>query len=167
MLRAQPYPHTYSAAARGGPSGPVPLTSAGLPELASAPAAQFGGPGTSWSPETLLVAAIADCYVMTFRAVSAAALFGWLKLECRVDGVLDSVKRKPCFTRLHTVATLTVAPGADVAKARRLLKRTDAACLVANSLRGERTFEAQVVAAPPAATGLEQELTRAERSPSG
>ncbi len=166
-MRAQPYPHTYSVAARGGPSGLVPLASPGLPELASAPAAQFGGPGTSWSPETLLVAAIADCYVMTFRAVSAAALFGWLELECRVDGVLESVTRTPCFTRLRTVATLTVAPGADVAKARRLLRKTDAACLVANSLRGERSFEAHVIAGPPTAAGAEGEPTRAERSPLG
>jgi organic hydroperoxide reductase OsmC/OhrA len=138
-----------------------------LPELASAPAPQFGGPGALWSPETLLVAAIADCYVMTFRAVSGAALFGWLKLECRVDGMLESVKRAPCFTRLHTLATLTVAAGADVAKARRLLKKTDAACLVANSLRGERTFEAHVIAAPSAAAGARSELTPAERSPIG
>lgn len=165
-MRAQPYPHTYSAAARGGPSGLVPLTSPGLPELASTPAPQFGGPGTLWSPETLLVGAMADCYVMTFRAVSGAALFGWLKLECRVDGVLESVKRIPCFTRLRTVATLTVAPGADVAKARRLLKKADAACLVANSLRGERTFEAQVIAAAPAA-GTGSVVTPAERSPIG
>ncbi|HEV2227456.1 MAG TPA: OsmC family protein [Steroidobacteraceae bacterium] len=166
-MRAQPYPHTYSVAARGGPSGLVPLSSPGLPELASAPAREFGGPGTHWSPETLLVAAIADCYVMTFRAVSAAALFGWLKLECRVDGVLERVKRAPCFTRLRTVATLTVAPGADVAKARRLLRKTDAACLVANSLRGERMLEAHVIAAASSAAGAGNELSPAERSPIG
>ncbi len=164
-MRAQPYPHTYSVAARGGLSGLVPLTSPGLPELASAPAPQFGGPGTFWSPETLLVAAIANCYVMTFRAVSGAALFGWLKLECRVDGVLEPVKRVPCFTRFRTVATLTVAPGADAAKARRLLKKTDAVCLVANALRAERTFEAHVIAAPASAVGAGSGFTPAERSP--
>ena len=162
-MRAQPYPHTYSAAAGGGPAGPVPLTSPGLPELASAPAREFGGPGTLWSPETLLIAGIADCYVMTFRAVSGAALFGWLKLECQVDGVLERVKRTPCFTRFRTVATLTVAPGADVAKARRLLRKTDAACLVANSLRGERTFEAHVIAAASSAAGAGSELSPAAR----
>jgi len=161
-VRAQPYPHSYSVAARGGPSGLVPLNSPGLPELASAPAPQFGGPGTLWSPETLLVGAIANCYVMTFRAVSGAALFGWLGLECRVDAVLESVKRTPGFTRFRTVATLTVAPGADLAKARRLLNKADAACLVANSLRGERTFEAHVVAAASAA-GAGSGLSRAEQ----
>ncbi len=102
---------------------------------------------------------------MTFRAVSGAALFGWLKLECRVDGVLEPVKRVPCFTRFRTVATLTVAPGADAAKARRLLKKTDAVCLVANALRAERTFEAHVIAAPASAVGAGSGFTPAERSP--
>ena len=104
---------------------------------------------------------------MTFRAVSGAALFGWLKLECQVDGVLEPVKRVPCFTNFRTVATLTVPPGADAAKARRLLKKADATCLVANALRGERTFEAHVITAPASAVGTGSSLTPAERSPIG
>lgn len=143
----QPYPHTYVAAASGGPAGPVPVTSPGLPDLATAPAPQFGGPGDLWSPEALLTAAIANCFILTFRAVSGAALFGWLKLECQVDGILERVERVPRFSSFRTLATLTVAPGADAAKAKRLLKKTDQVCLIANSLRGERTLEARVIAA--------------------
>jgi organic hydroperoxide reductase OsmC/OhrA len=32
---------------------------------------QLGGPGGQWSPETLLVAAAAECFILTFRAVAA------------------------------------------------------------------------------------------------
>ena len=99
-----------------------------------------------WSPETLLTAAIANCYLLTFRAVSGAALFGWLRLECRVEGVLEPVDRRPRFSRFETLATLTVAAGADAAKAKRLLKKADRDCLIANSLRGPRTFACRVVA---------------------
>jgi organic hydroperoxide reductase OsmC/OhrA len=157
----QPYPHAYRAAARAGPSGLVPVTSPGLPALSTAPAPQFGGPGTLWSPEALLTAAVANCFVLTFRAVSAAALFGWLELDCQVEGMLARVDRIPQFTKLATLATLTVAPGADAAKAKRLLKKADRACLIANSLRAERTLEARVVSASAG------HLSRAAGPPAG
>ncbi len=151
----QPYPHTYTAAASGGLTGEVPVTSPGLPEISSAPAPQFDGDGRHWSPETLLTAAVANCFILTFRAVSAAALFGWLKLECRVEGVVDRVERVPQFIGLKTSATLAVARGADTAKARQLLKRADQICLIANSLRGARSLEVQVVEIPAGAVSPE------------
>ncbi len=121
------------------------VSAPGVAEFTSAPALQFGGPGTLWSPEALLTASIADCFIMTFRAVSAAALFGWIKLECRVDGVLSRLERQARFTDFALHATLTIAPGADRSKARRLLKRAERACLIANSLTGRHTLDARVL----------------------
>jgi organic hydroperoxide reductase OsmC/OhrA len=140
-----PYPHTYSARAEGARSGLTRLSSNGLPVLASAPAPQFGGPGDLWSPETLLVCAIADCYILTFRAVSAAALFGWIRLECRTEGTLQELERRPQFTDFRLDATLTVPQGADASKAKRLLQQTERACLLINSLKGRHVLEALVV----------------------
>lgn len=140
-----PFPHTYTATASGAQTGAVRVSSTGLPTLTSAPATQFGGPGTQWSPESLLAAAAADCFILTFRAVSAAGMFGWLTLECRVEGVLERVDRQPQFTDFSLHATLTVAPGADQSKARRLLERTGDACLIVNSLKGRHTLQIQVL----------------------
>ena len=42
-----PYPHVYTATAGGRPEGAVALTSPGLPEIATAPPPEFGGPGAS------------------------------------------------------------------------------------------------------------------------
>jgi len=142
----EPFPHVYAASADARPAGEVAVNSPGLATIAAGPAAQFGGSGVHWSPETLLPAAIANCFVLTFRAVSAAALFGWLQLECRVEGVVDRVERRPCFARFHILAILTIAPGADAAKARRLLAKADRDCLIANSLAGAREFRSQVLA---------------------
>lgn len=140
-----PYPHTYIASASGGSSGAVSVASAGLPTLTTAPAHQFGGPGDIWSPETLLAAAIADCYIFTFRAVSGAALFGWLRIECRVEGILSRLDRRVQFTDFTLLATLTIAPGADRSKATRLLKQAERACLIINSLKGRHTLDARVL----------------------
>jgi organic hydroperoxide reductase OsmC/OhrA len=138
------YPHTYSVNAEGSTTGAVPVVSQGLPAIETAPPPEFDGPGGVWSPETLLVAAIANCFILTFRGVSRAAQFEWVKLEAHVDGTLERISGVTQFTRYNTRATLTVRPLTDHAKARELLERAEKVCLVANSLRGERTLEVQL-----------------------
>ena len=140
-----PYPHVYQSSAAGGATGSVAVTSPSLPLITSTSPPQFDGPEGNWSPETLLCAAAADCFLLTFRAVSRAAHFEWANLECRVEGTLDRVERQARFTRFVTFATLTVAPGADLAKARSLLERAEQVCLIANSLSGERAVQIELV----------------------
>jgi organic hydroperoxide reductase OsmC/OhrA len=145
------YPHTYSVSAQGSAIGAVPVVSQGLPAIETAPPPEFDGPGGVWSPETLLVAAIANCFILTFRGVSRAAHFTWEKLEAHVDGTLERVSGSTQFTRYTTRAILTVKAGTDHAKARELLERAEKICLVANSLRGERMLEVQLREASEAA----------------
>lgn len=139
------FPHHYPASARGGALGDVTLSSPGLPDLLSDGPREFGGSGERWSPETMLSAAVADCFILTFRAVARAARFEWQGLECETEGTLERVEGVTAFTRYVTRATLTVAPGADAAKARELLERSEKACLIANSLRGERSLTISIV----------------------
>ena len=103
-----PYPHVYTAAAGGRPEGAVALTSPGLSEIATAPPPEFGGPGGVWSPETLLCASLADCFVLSFRAIARASGFEWSTLECRVEGVLERVAGVTRFTKYTTYARLEV-----------------------------------------------------------
>jgi organic hydroperoxide reductase OsmC/OhrA len=140
----KPYPHSYNVTAEGSASGAVSVASAGLPAMATAPPPEFDGPGGVWSPETLLIAAVADCFILTFRGVSRAARFEWVALEAHVDGTLERISGVTQFVRYITRATLTVQSNADHAKARGLLERAEKLCLVANSLRGERALEVQV-----------------------
>ena len=142
-----PYPHTYVASAVAENAGLVAVTSPRLPNLETAAPPEFDGPGGVWSPETLLCASLADCFILTFRAVSYAARFEWLHLECRVEGVLERIERNSQFTRYTTFAKLAVPAGTDIGKARELLERAEHGCLIANSVRGARTLEAEVVAA--------------------
>jgi organic hydroperoxide reductase OsmC/OhrA len=140
-----PYPHHYTVTTLAGGTGDVPLSAVGLPPLSTAPPAEFGGPGDAWSPETLFVGAVADCFVLTFRAVARAAGYSWQQLECKVEGTLDRSEGVTRFTHYRTDATLTVAPGDDHAKAEALLERAERACLIANSLNGTRELRATVV----------------------
>lgn len=140
-----PYPHRYTVTASGSPGGSVAVSSARLPDIPTAPPAEFDGPGDVWSPETLLCASVADCFILTFRAIARASKLEWSDLSCRVEGVLERVEGVSQFTRYTTYATLTIAPAADASRARTLLEKAEHGCLVANSLKGERILETQIV----------------------
>jgi organic hydroperoxide reductase OsmC/OhrA len=139
-----PYPHTYVVTATAAASGAVAVSSPRLPKLDTAPPAEFDGPGDLWSPETLLCAAVADCLILTFRAVARASKFEWLELSCRTEAVLERVEGVSRFTRYTSYATLKLPPGADAAKAKLLLEKSEHSCLVANSLLGERVLLTEI-----------------------
>jgi organic hydroperoxide reductase OsmC/OhrA len=141
----KPYPHHYTASATSGAIGNVMISAADLPPIETAAPPEFDGPGGIWSPESLLCAAVAGCFILTFRAIARAAHFNWIDLDCRVEGVLEHIGDGTQFTSFATAARLTIPPGADQAKARLLLGRAEHGCLIANSLRGERTLSIEVV----------------------
>jgi organic hydroperoxide reductase OsmC/OhrA len=140
----EPHPHRYDVHARAGAEGSVLVESRGLPTLRTAPPTQYGGPGDQWSPETLLVAAAADCFVLTFRAIAAASKFGWQRVDCDAEGVLDRRDGAVRFTELHLRARLILPPGGDVERAKRLLEKAEAGCLVTKSLALEPTLTVEV-----------------------
>ena len=71
----QQLPHSYVVSASAEAESNVTLSSDGLESVTSAPPEAFGGPGDLWSPETLLVAAVADCFILSFRAIARASAF--------------------------------------------------------------------------------------------
>jgi organic hydroperoxide reductase OsmC/OhrA len=140
-----PYPHHYSVQAASEPTGDVRISAAGLPTLETAPPAEFDGPGDRWSPETLLCAAVADCFILSFRAVARASRFEWSGLECSVQGKLDRVDGRTRFTEVAVNATLRVPAGADEALARKLMEKSEHVCLISNSLAAERHLNPTVI----------------------
>ena len=140
-----PFPHHYLVNAAVRPDGDVPLSTEGVRVIESAPPREFGGPGNQWSPEGLLTASVADCFVLGFRAIAAASKYAWLSLEAQTRGTLDRVDGKMRFTCFETHAKLHVPPGADVEQAKRLLEKAEQTCLVANSLNSERHLTVEIV----------------------
>jgi organic hydroperoxide reductase OsmC/OhrA len=142
----QELPHHYHVTARGTDSGDVVVGSAGVTDLATAAPAEFGGPGDRWSPETLLVASVANCFLLTFRAVARASKLPWTSLGCDVEGVLDRVERKTLFTAMNLKVTLKVPADVDRDKAHRLLEKSEAGCLITNSLSCPVTLQCSIEA---------------------
>jgi organic hydroperoxide reductase OsmC/OhrA len=140
----QKLPHHYRAAATSRPESNVDLSSPGLDNLDSAPPAEYGGPGDKWSPETLLVAAVADCFVLTFKAIARASKFDWSSVACNVEGVLDRQDDVTRFSSFQSRAVLDVPVGTDEVRARRLLDKAEENCLVTRSLTASPTLDAEV-----------------------
>ena len=140
----QNFPHLYRASAQAGAQGEVSLESPGLAPLASAAPTEFGGPGNRWSPETLLVGAVADCFVLSLRAVAQASSLAYSGVSCHAEGKLDRVERTTRFTEVVLRVELVVPMDTDLAKAERVLEKAKTACLISNSLVCPVTLEKSV-----------------------
>lgn len=145
----QALPHRYRVTGAGRLTGDVELASERLTTLQSASPAEFGGPGDRWSPETLLVGAVADCFILTFRAIATASTLSWLSLDCDVTGTLDRVENVTRFTHFDLTARLVVPEGVDAGRARRLLEKAERNCLVSRSLTAPVALDLKVEIAAP------------------
>ncbi len=140
----QEFPHHYVAAASAEPAGSVEVTSRGLASLETASPAEFGGPGDLWSPETLLVAAVADCFILGFRAITRAARFDWERLSCDIVGELDRVDKVTQFTAFRIRARLEIPRTSNPDKATQLLEKAKKTCLITNSMTAGTELQADV-----------------------
>lgn len=139
-----PFPHRYQAAATAAPADDIAIESPGLQGFPSAAPAEFDGPGNRWSPETLLVAAVADCFILTFRAIAGFSKLPWTSLTCEVSGTVDRVDRVTQFTAFEVRARLKVPAGTDQEQAHRLLAKAEQSCLITRSLKATAHLEATV-----------------------
>jgi peroxiredoxin-like protein len=141
----QDLPHHYQVNASAESKGNIVLKVEDLPQLISAAPAEFGGPGNQWSPEHLLVASVADCFILTFRAIANASKFSWENLEASAEGVLERIDKVTRFTSFTISATLVVPQGTDIDKARRLLDKAETGCLITNSMSAESHLDADII----------------------
>lgn len=141
-----PFPHRYTVSALAASAGVVTLRAKDLEDIQSTPPPEFGGPEGNWSPETLFVAAVADCFVLSFRAVAGASRLEWLEIDCGAEGVLEKTDTGMRFTHINLDVHLRVPAGSDISRAERLLEKAEKACLISNSLKSEMHLKLRVSA---------------------
>ena len=126
--------HTYLVTAiwEGGRRGEVVAEDIRPPIHFSTPPEFKGDPGY-WTPEHLLLAAVASCYVATFYALAESKL-GFLGLEILVEGMLGKTEGRLQFTSIMLKPIVKIARQEDGELASRLLTRAEEGCLIARSL---------------------------------
>ena len=140
----QGYPHHYLATASGSSEGNVVVSGEGLPELDTQSPPQFGGPLGVWSPETMLSAAVANCFVLSFRAIARASKFNWTSLDCKVDGVLERPEKETYFTAFKVHAVLQVPEDAKIELGQRLMEKAEHICLITASLKADIVLTTEI-----------------------
>jgi organic hydroperoxide reductase OsmC/OhrA len=117
------------------PRGRVRVTAEGKAPLEAAIPAEFrGGTPGMWTPEDLLVAAVASCYVITFESVAAHRDLVYRGL--RVDGIGHVTRRaegRTGFVVIELLVELTVDPD-SVEQAERVARAAKQRCLVGHAL---------------------------------
>lgn len=140
----QALPHHYAATANDTGEGAVAVRSEDFAPITTQPPTQFGGVGGAWSPEDLLMAAIADCFCFSFRAISQASKLEWNNLSVTAEGELDRVERVTKFTKIAIKVSLTLPAGTEEDKAMRLLEKAESSCLITNSMNAELSLQATI-----------------------
>jgi len=141
----KPLPHEYRVRLAGGPDGYAAVSVDGAPDIRSAPPADFDGPGDAWGPEHLLLASIETCFLFTLRAVAAASRIPFLSLELSAQGTVDRADGVTRFTEIVLRPRVRVPAGTDEARARRVLEKSEKACLVSASLSTPIRLEPEIV----------------------
>lgn len=120
----------------------------GIARTDSAPSAihftappQFGGLEGRWTPEDLLLTAVASCYTTTFRALADYSKFEYADLEVEVDATSKKVDSGYRFSEIVTRPNLTLHSEEHRDRATRLLRKTQELCLVARGLSVPHRFE--------------------------
>ena len=91
------------------------------------------------------MAAVADCFVLTFRGLAARSKLPWVSLTADVAGTLDRVERVTQFTQFLIHVRLVVAAGTTRDQAQSVLTRAEETCLpISNSLKGVAHLETSI-----------------------
>jgi organic hydroperoxide reductase OsmC/OhrA len=129
-----PFPHVYTVSSTIEPQGTVTLASPGVPALDTITPPEFDGPGGLWSPETLFVAAVVDCFLLTFRGIAKASKMPWVRLSTECVGTLERPEKVTRFTGIQLRARLQLPAEVHEDQARRILTRAEETCLITRSL---------------------------------
>ena len=112
-------------------------------EVATPPEFPQGMAGI-WSPEHLLVAAANSCLMTTFLAIAENSKLQFLNFECNADGKLEKVDDKLMISEIVLSPVVSIANESDRSKALRILEKSEAACLISNSLKSKIIFEPEI-----------------------
>jgi peroxiredoxin-like protein len=117
------------------------ISCAGKPDVAVATPPEFKGHEGIWSPEDLFVASANICLMTTFLAVAERAGLAFSAYESTAEGRLELVEGKFQFTAITIKPTITLESSADAAKAKELIEKAEANCLISNSMKAKVTLE--------------------------
>lgn len=115
-------------------------------EVATPPEFPKGMEGI-WSPEHLLVAAVNSCLMTTFLAIAENSKLNFEHFKSNADGKLEKVDGKYMISEVVLSPVLTIKNEMDRERALRVLEKSEAACLISNSVKATIVFKPEILLA--------------------
>ncbi|AZB26977.1 OsmC family peroxiredoxin [Chryseobacterium bernardetii] len=112
-------------------------------EVATPPQFPKGVEGV-WSPEHLFTAAVSSCLMTTFLAIAENSKLEFSDFQCKSKGKLEQVEGKFLMTEVILEPVVTIKNESEREKAERVLKKSEANCLISNSVKSKITMIPQI-----------------------
>ena len=106
---------------------------------------EFMGEAGTWTPEHFFAAAVASCFVTTFKAIAEFSKFEFLSLQVEVEGTLEKEQGGYRFAKVVVRPLLEVGAGSDLERAIRQLEKAERGCLISRSLKSEIELQPEVL----------------------
>ena len=108
-------------------------------------AAELGGLQGRWTPEQLLLCALAGCFTTTFNDVARSVKFDYTDLEVEIEGSVRRSRTAGCnFNEILIRPRLTIISEEQRETGLTLLRRTKAICMISRAITVPQTMEPTV-----------------------
>jgi peroxiredoxin-like protein len=105
---------------------------------------QFGGLEGRWTPEHLLLTAVASCFTTTFQAIAEYSKFEYRDLQVEAEGEVRKAESGYSFGEVVIRPTLAILEEGKRDRALALLQKAKAACMVSKTLATPPRVEPRV-----------------------
>jgi len=102
---------------------------------------QFGGLEGRWTPEDLLLSAIASCFTTTFRVLAEYSKWEYTDLQVEASGTVDKAGSGYSFSHIVLQPHLKILVEDDRSRALHLLQKAQDLCLVSRAIAVTQAFE--------------------------
>lgn len=98
-----------------------------------------------WSPEHLFTAAVNSCLMTTFLAIADNSKLEFEHFSSKAYGKLEMIEGKYTMSEVTLEPVLIINKEELRDKAMRLLQKSEAACLISNSIKSKIIFNPEIV----------------------
>jgi len=93
-----------------------------------------------WSPEHLFTAAVSSCLMTTFLSIAENSKLDFVNFSCDSKGKLEQIDGKFVMSEVILMPVVTIVDEKDRERTLRVLQKSEAACLISNSIKSKVTM---------------------------
>jgi peroxiredoxin-like protein len=97
-----------------------------------------------WSPEDLFVAAINSCLMTTFLSIAENSKLEFVSFDSKALGKLEIVNGKYIMSEVTLLPVVTINDEQQKERAERVLQKSEANCLISNSVKSTIVFKPKI-----------------------